>query len=287
MKVTVRAYILIGLILLQSFIVMFLTNRTIINLMGNVIVNFQYPYYMGIVINLLGVSAIICIFYILYFLRKEKEGIIKLNNSKEVIDALQGQKHDFINHLNLIAGMLQLEQSKKALDYIFKISQKVEGVFSISKIENIEIAATLGRKCTIAESKGIKVELDISTSLENLYIDSMDICTVLFNLIDNAIYELEDCKEEEKVLIIDIAEHEEECVILIGNSYPILSEKMYEKIFEKGYSTKEGDGHGYGLNIVKQIINKNKGRITVESYEGVGTVFTIFLPTRKRVARCS
>ncbi|QXM07198.1 sensor histidine kinase [Crassaminicella indica] len=279
MKLSVRAYILIGLILLQSFMVMFLTNGTILSLMNNVVISYKYPYYMGILINILGISAIICIFYILHFLKREKENIIKLNNSKEVIDALQGQKHDFINHLNLIAGMLQLEQSKKALDYIFKISQKVEGVFSISKIENVEIAATLGRKCTIAESKGIKVELDITTSLE--------LCTVLFNLIDNAIYELEHCKEEDKILIIDIAEHDEECVILIGNSYPVLPENMHEKIFEKGFSTKAGEDHGYGLNIVKQIINKNKGRITVESYEGVGTLFTIFLPMRKHMAKCS
>jgi sensor histidine kinase regulating citrate/malate metabolism len=255
--------------------------------MNNVVVNFQYSYYMGIVINVLGVSAIICIFYILKFLKIEKDNIIKLNNSKEVIDALQGQKHDFINHLNLIAGMLQVEQSKKALDYIFKISQKVESVFSISKIKNIEIAAILGRKCTIAENKGMKVELDISTSLEDLYIDSLELCTVLFNLIDNAIVELENCKEEEKVLTIDIAEHEESYVILIGNSYPILPENLHEKIFEKGYSTKEGEGHGYGLNIVKQIIYKNKGDITVESYENVGTIFTIFLPKGECMEKCS
>ncbi|MCT4605565.1 MAG: GHKL domain-containing protein [Marinisporobacter sp.] len=264
---------------------MFLTNGTILKLMNNVVVNFEYSYYMGIIINILGISAIICIFYVLKFLKAEKENIIKLNNSREVIDALQGQKHDFINHLNLIAGMLQVGQNKKALDYIFKISQKVESVFSISKIKNIEVAATLGRKCTIAENNGIKVELDISTSLEDLYIDSLDLCTVLFNLIDNAIDELKNCKEEEKVLTIDIAEHEESCVILIGNSYPILPEKLYEKIFEKGYSTKNGQGHGYGLNIVKQIIYKNKGNITVESYTGVGTVMTVFLPIKKCVVK--
>lgn len=285
MRISIRAYILIGLILLQSFIVMFLTNNTFLKLMGNIIVQYQYPCYMIMVINLLGISAIICIFYIFNFLKKEKESIMKLNNSKEMIDALQGQKHDFANHLNLIAGMLQLGKSDKALEYIFKVSQKVEGVFSVSKIENVEIAATLGRKCTIAESKGIKAELDISTSLENLYIDSMDLCTVLFNLIDNAIYELEHCKEEDKILTIDIIEYEDECIITIGNSFPILDKNCHDKIFEKGYSTKEGENHGYGLNIVKQIIQKNKGKITVESYEDVGTLFTIFLPIKKEMAK--
>ncbi|TCO74377.1 sensor histidine kinase [Marinisporobacter balticus] len=285
MKISIRAHILVGLILLQSFIGMFLTNNTILRLMGNMIVQYQYPNYMAIIINILGFSAIICIFYITNFLKTEKESIIKLNNSKEVIDALQGQKHDFANHLNLIAGMLQLGKNEKALEYIFKIAQKVEGVFCVSKIENVEIAATLGRKCTIAESKGIRVELDISTSLENTYIDSIELCTVLFNLIDNAIYELEHCKDDDKVLNIDVGEYEDEWIIIIGNSFPILEKDCYEKIFEKGYSTKEGENHGYGLHIVKQIIERNKGKIMVESYEEVGTLFTIFLPVKNQVVK--
>lgn len=283
MKLSTRAYILISLILLQSFVLIFLTNHTILTLMGDIIVHFQYPYYMGAILNLLGISAIICIFHILKLLKKEKESIIKLNNSKEVIDALQGQRHDFNNHLNVIAGMLQLGKKEKTLEYIFKVSRKVDEVFSISKIENIEIAATLGRKCTIAESKGITVELDIDTSLRDLGIDSIDLCKVLFNIIDNAIYELEHCKEEERVLTIDIREHEDLYIMEIGNSFPILSENMYDKIFEKGYSTKQGKDHGYGLNIVKQIIQNNKGQITVESYKGVGTIFTIFLPIKKKI----
>ncbi|WP_053955524.1 sensor histidine kinase [Inediibacterium massiliense] len=287
MKLSIRAYILVGLILLQSFMIMFLTNHTILNLMGNIIIQFQYPFFMGIVINILGISAIICVFYMVHFLKKEKESIMKLNHSKEVIDALQGQKHDFINHLNLIAGLLQLKQSERALEYIFKISQRVEEVFSISKIENVEIAATLGRKCAIAQSKGIKVELDIGSTLDHLYINSIDLSQVLFNLIDNAIYELEHCKEEDKILTIDIQECEDECVIAIGNSYPILSNRLYDKIFEKGYSTKNGNDHGYGLNIVKQFIQNNKGRIEVESYEDVGTIFTIFLPMKTKIATSS
>ncbi|MBF8983551.1 GHKL domain-containing protein [Lutibacter sp. B2] len=285
MSIYTRAYILIILILLQSFSVMFLTNHLIINFIGNTFENYQYPYFMVIVLNIVGISAIICIFYILKLLKAEKESILKVNNSSEVIDALHAQKHDFMNHLNLISGMLQLEKSKEALKYIFKVCNRVDEVFSVTNIKNIEIAAILSRKCVIAESKGINVELDITTSLENLTIDSMDLCKVMFNLIDNAIYELENSNEEEKLLTIDMQEHEDMGIVAIGNSFPILSDKLYDKVFEKRYSTKSGEEHGYGLSIVKQIIEKNKGTISVESYKGVGTIFTVFLPLKKNTVQ--
>ena len=171
-----------------------------------------------------------------------------------------------------------MSKHDKALTYIFDVSQRVEQVFSVSKLQFVDVGATLARKCAIAENKGITVELDIQTSLSKLKMSSMELCTILFNLLDNAIYELEHCKEEEKILTIDISEYNQKYCIAIGNSFPILSSDLYDKVFESRYSTKEGSGRGYGLSIVKQIVEKNKGKITVESYEGVGTIFQVFLP---------
>ncbi|MDF2548105.1 MAG: hypothetical protein K0R93_3003 [Anaerosolibacter sp.] len=278
MKLYTKAYILIILILIQSLAVILLTNQMFINMVEGLLAFDKYSYPVAIILNILAVSAFFSIYFILRFLHIERESIIKLNHSQEVIDALHGQKHDFNNHLNLIAGMLQVGQTKRALEYVFDVSQRVDEVFSISKIKNIEIAATLSRKCAIAESKGIIVEMDISTSLENLKMDPIELCKILFNLLDNAIYELEHSKQEEKILTIDISDHDQMYCIAIGNSYPILSSSMYDKIFQPRYTTKAGDGHGYGLSIVKQIIEKNKAKITVESYEDVGTIFTVFLP---------
>ncbi|MFZ5967005.1 MAG: sensor histidine kinase [Bacillota bacterium] len=280
MKISTKAYFLVIIILLQNLAILALTNRKIILLMNQVVISFDYPYIFGVLLNLMGMSAILLIYYILKFLEREKESINKLNNSKEVIDALRGQKHDFMNHLVVIGGMIQLEKSERALDYIYNVTGNVEASFSISKIGNVELAATLYRKCAIAESKGIKVELDITTSLEDLQMDSIDLCKVVFNLIDNAIYELEHCEEEEKILTIDVQSYENQYYIAIGNSYPILSPSTMEKIFQKGFSTKEGEGRGYGLSIVKKIVEQHQGKITVESYEGVGTIFTVSFPIK-------
>lgn len=281
MEIREKAYILISLILVQSVLSMSVVNQVYMNKLYDIGVSYKYSYPIIVIINILGLCAIICIYYIIKVLKAEKESVMKLNHSQEIIDSLHGQKHDFNNHLNLLSAMMQIGKYDKALEYIFNLAQRVDETFSISKIAHIEVGAVLCRKCAIAENKGINVELDIKTSLEDLKMNSLDLCTIVFNLVDNAIYELEYCNEEEKNLTIDIGEYDDTYFIAIGNSFPILSPSLYEKIFEAKYSTKEGSDHGYGLNIVKQIIEKNKGKITVESYEEVGTIFTVFFPKRE------
>jgi two-component system sensor histidine kinase ResE len=57
-----------------------------------------------------------------------------------------------------------------------------------------------------------------------------------------------------------------------------------DNLFKKFYRVKEAEtkgikGTGLGLVICKKIIEKHKGTISVESTYGIGTTFTITLPT--------
>jgi len=53
---------------------------------------------------------------------------------------------------------------------------------------------------------------------------------------------------------------------------------IYERIFSPFFSTKGSKGTGLGLASVKHFIDVVKGAITVDSNEGVGTIFRLFLP---------
>lgn len=56
-----------------------------------------------------------------------------------------------------------------------------------------------------------------------------------------------------------------------------MSEETKRKIFDPYFSTKD-KGHGLGLSISYRIISRHQGRIEVDSVQGIGTKFTIFLP---------
>ena len=61
-----------------------------------------------------------------------------------------------------------------------------------------------------------------------------------------------------------------------------ISNQILPKIFDPYFSTKE-QGNGLGLTICYSIVKKHGGHIAVQSAEGKGTSFTIYLP----VSECS
>jgi two-component system phosphate regulon sensor histidine kinase PhoR len=58
---------------------------------------------------------------------------------------------------------------------------------------------------------------------------------------------------------------------------PRLTERFYR--VDKGRSRAVG-GTGLGLAIVKHVINRHRGRLLIDSAEGQGTTFTVWLPVR-------
>ncbi|MGB5874507.1 MAG: ATP-binding protein [Bacteroidota bacterium] len=57
-----------------------------------------------------------------------------------------------------------------------------------------------------------------------------------------------------------------------------ISREIQEKIFVPFFTTKGEKGTGLGLAVCSKIISQHKGEIRIESAEGEGTVFTIYLP---------
>ncbi|WP_432400874.1 sensor histidine kinase [Wukongibacter sp. M2B1] len=190
----------------------------------------------------------------------------------------------FLRHqddLNVIAGLIQLKKYDEALEYLKERANANCRTYSLISIKNLELAILLENKLAQSENKGINFEIDIRSSLEKVNMKPQNLCIIVRELIENAIFELDNCSESERLLTVDICEYANEYAFTIVNSHPILSSELYEKIFESGYTTKSGNGHGHGLSTVKKIVLHNKGRINVESYEGVGTIFTVFLSKKK------
>ncbi len=73
-------------------------------------------------------------------------------------------------------------------------------------------------------------------------------------------------------------------IVISDTGVGIPSTKI-SKVFDLNFSTKEkGSESGFGLNIVKEIIEDHNGKITVESVENEGTTFKFLLPAEEKIS---
>lgn len=73
---------------------------------------------------------------------------------------------------------------------------------------------------------------------------------------------------------------EEHVQVVIQDNGVGMDQAVQARLFEPFFTTKDvGEGTGLGLSIAKGIIDKHHGQVTVESEPGIGTIFTVTLPT--------
>ncbi len=98
------------------------------------------------------------------------------------------------------------------------------------------------------------------------------------NLIHNAMQAMQ-AMEQTGTLTISIARRDDCAVVSIADTGHGIPEAIRERVFDSFFTTKPaGEGTGLGLDIVRKIIVKHRGRIEVESEVGRGTVFHVYLP---------
>lgn len=177
---------------------------------------------------------------------------------------LRAQRHDFMNHLQVVFSLLELEDYREAADYIERVYGDIRRVSRMLKTAHPSINALLAAKVGDCESHGIHVNLQIESPWSDLPIEGWEMCRVLGNLIDNAMDALRQTPEPQ--LTIRLSESVQSYTFTIANNGPMIPQSIAERIFQRGFSTK-GEGRGMGLSIVRGIIEDNGGHLTLSSDE--------------------
>jgi len=214
--------------------------------------------------------------------------LTQLDDMDDTIDAmsqfnntLRAQRHDFLNHLQVVYSLIEMEEYSEANEYIEQVYGKITAVSRVMKTANPAVNALLQVKVAACEKAGIHVDVSITSkweSLENTMPD-WEMCKVLSNLIDNAADAMEGLPEGEKRLNVALGENVKQYTFRVENTGDMIPEDIRERIFIPGFTTK-GDGHGMGLHIVRRTL-RDRGDITVQS-DAKQTVFTGCLPKTDR-----
>jgi signal transduction histidine kinase len=120
----------------------------------------------------------------------------------------------------------------------------------------------------------------VSTSVEEVYTDKNRLKVVLSNIISNAI-KYHNLNQENPRVEIVVNLSESTVNICIQDNGIGIQDEAREKIFDMFYrATDRSGGSGLGLYIVKEIIERLDGRISVNSVFGEGTTFEVCIPAR-------
>lgn len=179
----------------------------------------------------------------------QKESIIKSKNA--IIASLRKSNHDNIKHMNLLN---EIDRS----------------ISDIGVLQNV-----LHNYIVVCKKYKIDYKYVIDNNIKTKFISYVDLNTIISNIIDNSIKVLNSIEQNNKYIRVNIFEDGIEYCIKILNNGPIIENT--EDIFQSGYTTSHENGHGFGLALVRESVDKYNGRIIVES-NVITTSFTVIFP---------
>lgn len=175
---------------------------------------------------------------------------------------IRGWRHDYRNHINNMKIQLTEGNYDKLSDYLNELADDLDNVDTVIKTGNVMADAILNSKLSVAEKLNVRLNVKAAVP-DNLPISDVELCSVLGNMLDNAVESCGTLPEEERFMRIYIGKLKGQLYLSVQNS----AGKVRK---EKGsyLSTKDGE-HGYGLFRIDRIAKKYGGYVNRQNEEGV------------------
>lgn len=238
---------------------------------------------------LLVLSGIFIIIVIISFLLLQKwyqkeVGTTESTYQKEIktlIASVSSFRHDYINHIQVLHGFLQIGEVDQAKKYVDSLSKDIQTIESIKlNLDHPGLAILLQTKKLTCQNQQIDIQIAVDDSpFDN--IKTTDLINILSNIIDNAIEATMELPEEQRKITVSCKADELYYTFSITNAGQKLPD--INQMFKQGYSTKKvekGRVRGQGLFIVKEMINKYNGTITIDVINEKETIAIVKIPTK-------
>jgi two-component system sensor histidine kinase AgrC len=269
----------VATILLETLFIVIINLQVCISQDINTLKN--YLPYANILVIVLSGFAIISIRHIADYTRREIEVTLlkeHLRDVEDLINTFHSEKHEHTRHLQTIQAMLYLEETDEAKKYLEGIANDYWQMQDLVYVGNPALTALLSAKRKVAEVKNIDFACAVKCNISNLGLEPWDLCSIVGNLLDNA---LEAVLQEDNTRRVSLEiKYEDNCyVIYVYNNGPRIPKSQAARIFHPGYTTKNSAARGFGLFVVKTLVDKYEGSIQLVTEPR--TTFIIKLPDRE------
>ena len=229
------------------------------------------------------VVLILCIYLIVmisYFARikQRADEIFELNMVlDEKNKELRKIKHDYGAQISYLYGlhlMNRFDDLGIALKKIINNNDSISSAVEINKNNNVLLSLAMQP----AIDKGIHVIIKDKCSLKKVDMTEMELYRIICNIVNNAVRAM----DGQGIITAEIYEQIKNVVIKIENDGPKIPEEDLENIFNAGFTSKDNKNgnHGFGLSIVKELVESYRGNISVRSSDK-STEFKIVLPSKE------
>lgn len=211
--------------------------------------------------------------------RTEIENLLReLTNIEQYVDSLRAQRHNFMNQLHVITGLIDLEKFEDVTNYIrvLNCDYHEQIGFLSNKIKTSAMVGFFLGKFSEAKEQGVTLSMDSDSYFPNVEITQFihSLLIAIGVLLDNAYEAVQQSESKNVSFYIHYNSSEKVITIKVRDSGSGMTKAVQKKVFERGFSTK-GAKRGYGLDTLQSIVNDYNGIIDLYSTLGKGTTFNI------------
>ena len=179
---------------------------------------------------------------------------------------IRGWRHDYRNHIQTMKVLAANGDMDAIKAYLDELDTDLNTVDTVVKTGNAMADAILNSKISLAQSKRITVRCDAHIPVK-LKMSELDLCCIIGNLFDNAIEASLSLPEGQRQIRVYMDMKGTQLYISFTN---FTSGKKMEKV-GKLFQTTKGDGHGFGLVRIDNIIERLDGYLSRNSEDGAFT----------------
>ena len=179
---------------------------------------------------------------------------------------MRGWRHDYRNHIQAMKVMAANGNMDGIKAYLDELDTDLNTVDTVVKTGNAMADAILNSKISLAQSKSIAIHCDAHIPVK-LQMSELDLCCILGNLFDNAIEASLSLPEAERQIRVYMDMKGTQLYISFTNFTSGRKLNRVGNIFK----TSKGDGHGFGLVRIDNIIERLGGYLSRNSEDGAFT----------------
>lgn len=179
---------------------------------------------------------------------------------------IRGWRHDYRNHIQMMKVLAANGDMDALKVYLDELDTDLHTVDTVVKTGNPMADAILNSKISLARSRNIPTQVDAHIPVK-LKMSELDLCCIIGNLFDNAMEASMALPEEKRMIRVYMDMKGTQLYISFTN---FTAAKKLSKV-GKGFKTSKGEGHGFGLVRIDDIVSRYDGYLSRNSEDGAFT----------------